>query len=161
VVIEEEANEQELKILHKTIKKAMEDIDRYSFNTSVSNFMICVNELSALDCNKKAILEPLCIIISPYAPHITEELWHLLGHKSSVTKATYPKYDEKYIQEDTFEYPVSINGKLRTKIIFNLDMPREDMEKEILASEVVQKWLQGKNPKKIIIVPRKIVNVVI
>jgi leucyl-tRNA synthetase len=157
----EKANEQELKILHKTIKKAIEDVDRYSFNTSVSNFMICVNELSSLKCNKREILEPLNIIISPYAPHITEELWSLMGHKDSIMNASYPEYNEMYIQEDSFEYPVSINGKLRTKINFNLDLPREEMERGILASEVVQKWLSGKEPKKIIIVPRKIINVVV
>jgi leucyl-tRNA synthetase len=160
-VSDDEPSEQELKILHKTIKKAEEDIDRYSFNTSVSNFMICVNELSSINCTKRKILEPLCIIISPYAPHITEELWSLLGNKESITNADYPVYEEKYVQEDTFEYPVSINGKLRTKITFNLDMPQEDMEREILASDVVQKWLQGKDPKRIIIVPKKIVNVVV
>jgi leucyl-tRNA synthetase len=160
-ISEEKASEQELKVLHKAIKKAVEDVDRYSFNTSVSNFMICVNELSSLKCNKREILEPLNIIISPYAPHITEELWSLLGHQESIMQAAYPEYNEKYIQEDSFEYPVSINGKLRTKINFNLDMPKEDMEREILASEVVQKWLSGKDPKKIIIVPKKIINVVV
>jgi leucyl-tRNA synthetase len=160
-ISEEKANEQELKILHKTIKKAIEDVDRYSFNTSVSNFMICVNELSSLKCNKREILEPLNIIISPYAPHITEELWSLMGYKDSIMNASYPEYNEMYIQEDSFEYPVSINGKLRTKINFNLDLPKEEMERGILASEVVQKWLSGKEPKKIIIVPRKIINVVV
>ena len=160
-VLDEQASEQELKILHKTIKKAEEDIDKYSFNTSVSSFMICVNELANLNCRKREILVPLTIIISPYAPHITEELWSLLGQKGSITNATYPVYDEKYIQDDTFEYPISINGKLRTRITFNMDMPKEDMEREILASDVVQKWLQGKDPKRIIIVPRKIVNVVV
>jgi leucyl-tRNA synthetase len=160
-ISEEKASEQELKVLHKAIKKAVEDVDRYSFNTSVSNFMICVNELSSLKCNKREILEPLNIIISPYAPHITEELWSLQGHQESIMQAAYPEYNEKYIQEDSFEYPVSINGKLRTKINFNLDMPKEDMEREILASEVVQKWLSGKDPKKIIIVPKKIINVVV
>ncbi len=160
-ISEEKANEQELKILHKTIKKAIEDVDRYSFNTSVSNFMICVNELSSLKCNKREILEPLNIIICPYAPHITEELWSLMGYKDSIMNASYPEYNEMYIQEDSFEYPVSINGKLRTKINFNLDLPREEMERGILASEVVQKWLSGKEPKKIIIVPRKIINVVV
>jgi len=123
--------------------------------------MICVNELSSLECRKREILSPLTIIISPYAPHITEELWSLLGNEGSITNAAYPVYDEKYIQEDTFEYPVSINGKLRTKMTFNLDIPKEDMEREILASEVVQKWLHGKDPKRIIIVPQKIVNVVV
>jgi leucyl-tRNA synthetase len=161
IVSDEKASEQELKILHKTIKKAEEDIDKYSFNTSVSSFMICVNELANLNCRKRDILVPLTIIISPYAPHITEEIWSLLGYKGSITNATYPDYNEKYIQDDTFEYPISINGKLRTRITFNLDMPEEDMEREILASDVVQKWLQGKVPKRIIIVPRKIVNVVV
>jgi len=160
-ISEEKATEQELKILHKTIKKAEDDVDRYSFNTSVSNFMICVNELSTLKCSKREILEPLSIVISPYAPHITEELWSLLGHCDSITLSNYPVYDEKLIQEDTFEYPVSINGKLRTKITFNLDMPKEEMEREILTSDIVQKWLQGKDPKRIIIVPMKIVNVVV
>jgi leucyl-tRNA synthetase len=160
-VSDNKATEEELKILHKTIKKAEDDIDRYSFNTSVSNFMICVNELSGLNCNKREILEPLSIIISPYAPHITEELWSLLGHGESITSAEYPVYEEKYIKEDSFEYPVSINGKLRTKITFNVDTPQKDMESEILASETVQKWLLGKAPKRIIIVPRKIVNVVV
>lgn len=160
-ISEEKANEQELKILHKAIKKAIEDVDRYSFNTSVSNFMICVNELSSLKCNKREILEPLTIIISPYAPHITEELWSLMGHQDSIMNASYPEYNEMYIQEDSFEYPVSINGKLRTRINFNLDLPREEMERGILASEVVQKWLSGKEPRKIIIVPKKIINVVV
>lgn len=155
------ADEYELKILHKTIKKAEEDIDRYSFNTSVSNFMICVNELAALGCNKREILEPLTIIISPYAPHITEEIWSALGHKESIVYAAYPEYIEDYIKEDTFEYPISVNGKLRTKINFSLDMPREDMEREVLKSDVIQKWLEGKNPKKVIIVPKKIINIVV
>ncbi len=160
-VSEDEPTEEELRILHKAIKKAEEDIERYSFNTSISNFMICVNELSAIDCNKRAILEPLTLIISPYAPHITEELWSLLGHKDSIVHAAYPEYKEGYIQEETFEYPVSINGKLRTKINFGVDTPKEDMEREVLKSDVVQKWLDGKDPKKIIIVPRKIINVVV
>jgi len=152
---------EELKILHKTIKKAEEDIDRLSFNTSVSHFMICVNELSALDCNKRDILEPLTLIISPYAPHICEELWFRLGHKSGITRAQYPSWREEYIKEESFEYPVSVNGKLRAKINFNLDTPREDIEKKVLASETIQKWLAGKEPKKIIIVPQKIINVVV
>jgi leucyl-tRNA synthetase len=160
-ISEEKATEEELKILHKAIKKAEEDIDRFSFNTSVSNFMICVNELSNLKCKKREILEPLTIIISPYAPHIAEELWSLLGHNKSITQVNYPHFDEKFIIENVFEYPISINGKLRTKIKFNLDMPNEEMEREILSSEIVQKWLEGKDPKRVIIVPKKIVNVVV
>lgn len=161
IISEGKATEEELKILHKAIKKAEEDIDRFSFNTSVSNFMICVNELSNLKCNKREILEPLTIIISPYAPHIAEELWSLLGHNESITQVNYPHFDEKFIIENIFEYPISINGKLRTKIKFNLDMPKEEMEREILSSEIVQKWLEGKDPKRVIIVPKKIVNVVV
>jgi leucyl-tRNA synthetase len=160
-VSEMEATVEERKILHKTIKKAEEDIERLSFNTSVSHFMICVNELSSLNCNKREILEPLTIIISPYAPHICEELWLKLGHADSITRSRYPSYLEEYIKEESFEYPVSVNGKLRTKINFNLDIPKEDMEKQVLASETIQKWLGGKEPKKIIIVPQKIINVVV
>ncbi len=154
-------NADELKILHRTIKKAEEDIDRYSFNTSVSEFMICVNDLSALNCNKREILEKLVIIVSPYAPHITEELWHLLGNETTVNDATYPEFDEKYLKESEYEYPVSVNGKMRVKLKFPLDMPREEIEKQVLADEVIQKWLDGKSPKKVIVVPKKIVNVVV
>ncbi|MBS0000559.1 MAG: leucine--tRNA ligase [Cyclobacteriaceae bacterium] len=161
MVSEDDPSMDELKILHKTIKKAEEDIDRLSFNTSVSQFMICTNELYSFNTHKRKILEPLTVIISPYAPHICEELWSLLGHNESITRAMYPKYREEYIREETFEYPVSVNGKLRTKINFNLDTPREDMEKQVLASEIIQKWLGGKDPKKVIIVPQKIINVVI
>ena len=160
-VTEEAPNTKELKILHKTIKKAEEDIERLSFNTSVSLFMICINELSALNCSKRKILEPLTIIISPYAPHICEELWSLMRHKQSITKTRYPVYEQEYIKEDTFEYPVSVNGKLRTKIIFTIDAPQEEMEKVVLDSEIIQKWLGDNKPKKIIIVPQKIINVVI
>ena len=154
-------NEEELKVLHATIKKAKEDIERYSFNTSVSSFMICVNELSALKCNKREVLEKLVVIISPYAPHITEELWHLLGQKESITKATFPEYNEDYLKTSSHEYPVSINGKMRHKMTFALDKPKEEMEKEVLAEEQVQKWTEGKTPKKIIIVPGKIINIVV
>lgn len=152
---------EELKSLHKTIKKVQEDIDRFSFNTSVSTFMICVNELTALKCNKKAVLSDLLIIVSPYAPHIAEELWQLVGHTDSIAKVAYPAFNEAYLAEDVFEYPISINGKLRTKMTFSLDTTAADIEKSVLASELVQKWLEGKAPKKIIIVPKKIVNVVI
>lgn len=161
IVTDEKPAIEEFKILHKTIKKAEEDIERLSFNTSVSQFMICVNELSTMNCSKRAILEPLTIIISPYAPHICEELWSRLGHSESIINTQYPAYQQEYIKEETFEYPVSVNGKLRTKINFNLDAPREDMEKQVLASETIRKWLEGKQPKKIIIVPQKIINVVV
>lgn len=151
----------ELKVLHKTIKKVKDDIDHYSFNTTVSEFMICTNELTALKCRKKAILEPLVIVLSPYAPHIAEELWQKLGHGKSITEATFPKYDEKYLTESDHEYPVSVNGKMRIKMRFPLSMPKETIEEKVLASEAIQKWLGGKSPKKVIVVPKKIVNVVL
>jgi len=151
----------ELKTLHKTIKKVEEDLDRLSFNTSVSTFMIAVNELTTLKSNKWAILEPLTIILAPYAPHITEELWQLLGHTESISYAAFPAWKEEYLTENTFEYPVSINGKMRGKITFPTDKPKEEIEKEVLSSGVIDKYLEGKAPKKIIVVPNKIVNVVV
>ena len=119
------------------------------------------NELTSLKCNKRQVLEPLVIALAPYAPHIAEELWNKLGHEESITKATFPEYDEKYLVESEHEYPVSINGKMRAKMSFPLDMPKEEIEKQVLASEIVQKWLEGKAPKKVIVVPNKIVNVVV
>jgi leucyl-tRNA synthetase len=160
-VSDAEPSKDELKVLHTAIKRVTEDIERFSFNTPVSSFMICVNELTDLKCHKKTILEPLLVLLSPYAPHITEELWALLGHTESINLASYPIFEEKYLQESTFSYPISINGKLRTNIEFALDMPKEAMEKAVLENEIVQKWLEGKPAKKIIIVPKKIVNVVI
>ncbi|HVD99011.1 MAG TPA: leucine--tRNA ligase [Cytophagaceae bacterium] len=152
---------EELKILHKTIKKVEEDIERHSFNTSVSTFMVCVNELSSLKCSSKQVLEELLIVLSPYAPHITEELYATLGHKESISTARYPQWKQEYMTESEFEYPISINGKMRAKINFPMDMPAADIEKQVLANEVVQKWLEGKAPKKIIVVPNRIVNVVL
>jgi leucyl-tRNA synthetase len=161
IVSDETPTREELKILHATIKKVEQDIENFSFNTSVSAFMICANELSSLKCNKRAILEPLVTVLSPFAPHICEELWALLGHQDSVLHSTFPKYDAQYLTESSFEYPISINGKVRAKMNFALDMPKEDIEKQVLASEAVQKWSEGKPPKKIIIVQGKIVNVVL
>ncbi|GGF18412.1 leucine--tRNA ligase [Echinicola rosea] len=152
---------EELKTLHKTIKKTEEDMSNYSFNTSVSSFMICVNELSALKCNKKEILEPLTIIVSPYAPHIAEELWSLMGNDRSVLEARFPKFNEEYLTEDAHEYPISINGKMRVKLPISLSLSKEEIEKTALADANVQKWLDGKAPKKIIVVPGKIVNIVV
>jgi len=160
-ISEEKATKAELKSIHKTIKKVQEDIERYSFNTPVSAFMICVNELSSLKCNKREVLESLTLIVSPYAPHIAEELWKLLGHDSDISSATYPAYNEAYLKEDAHEYPVSINGKMRVKIKFPFDMPKEEIEKEVLATEAVLKWTEGKTPKKVIIIPNKIVNIVV
>lgn len=156
-----EPTKAELKTLHKTIKKITEDIERFSFNTSVSNFMICVNELGDQKCNKRAILEPLLICLSPYAPHITEELWHQLGHTESITFAPFPLCNEAYLVEDSFNYPISFNGKMR----FNIELPATltvpEIEKEVMNLEEVQKHLNGASPKKIIIVPKKIVNIVV
>ncbi|MDI9356616.1 MAG: leucine--tRNA ligase [Chitinophagaceae bacterium] len=156
----EKPNPEELKILHKTIKKASEDIERLSFNTSVSAFMICLNELIALKCNKKEILEPFILLIAPYTPHIAEELWYLLGNKSSVTVAPYPLYNPEYVQEDSFEYPIAINGKTRTKILFSLDIEATAIEKQVIENESVLKWTDGKKIKKIIIMKGKIINIV-
>ncbi|MFD2244779.1 leucine--tRNA ligase [Pontibacter ruber] len=161
VVSDEEPTAAELKSLHKTIRKVEEDIERFSFNTSVSTFMICVNELTQLKTNKRAILEPLTIILAPYAPHIAEELWEKLGHSESITFASFPAWDEKYLVENTFDYPVSVNGKMRAKITFAVDTPREEMEQAVLQDEQVTKFFDGKAPKKIIIVPNKIINVVV
>jgi len=160
-VSDAEATKEELKTLHTAIKRITEDIERFSFNTPVSTFMICVNELTDLKCNKKSILEPLLVLLAPYAPHITEELWSLLGHTETINSASYPILEEKYLQEDSFSYPISINGKHRTNIEFALDTPKEEMEKAVLENEIVQKWLEGKPAKKVIVVPKKIVNVVI
>ena len=160
-VSEAEPTKDELKALHKLIKKAEADIENYSFNTSVSEFMICANELSSLKCNKRSILEPLIIVLSPYAPHIAQELWEKLGHTDYIINAKYPAYNEEYLKENAFEYPISINGKVRAKMNFALDMPKEDIEKVVLASEIVQKWSEGKPPKKVIVVQGRIVNVVL
>lgn len=160
-VSEEAPTKPELKTLHKTIKKITEDIERFSFNTSVSNFMICVNELTELKCNKRAILEPLLIILSPYAPHITEELWEKLGHKESIALAPFPMFNEAHLVESAFNYPVSFNGKTRFFQEYDLSLSKEDIEKEILAHEQTQKYLEGKTPKKVIVVHNKIVNIVV
>ncbi|MHC2993284.1 leucyl-tRNA synthetase [Pontibacter sp. HJ8] len=160
-VSDEEPTAAELKSLHKTIKKVEEDIERFSFNTSVSTFMICVNELTALKTNKRAILDPLTVVLAPYAPHIAEELWEKLGHQESVTFAPFPAWEEKYLVENTFDYPVSVNGKMRAKVTFATDTPREEMEKAVVADEQITKFFEGKAPKKIIIVPNKIINVVV
>ncbi len=156
-----EPTKTELKALHKAIKKVEYDIEHFSFNTSVSEFMICVNELLSLKCNKRAILEPLTIVLAPFAPHITEELWEKLGHNDLILNATYPVLNEAYLKENDFEYPISINGKVRAKMNFALDLPVADIEKIVLASESVMKWTEGKAPKKVIIVPGKIVNIVL
>lgn len=151
----------ELKIIHGTIKKIKDDIERFSFNTGVSNFMICVNELHELKCYKRQVLELLVRVISPYAPHIAEELWHLLGHNESIALAAFPDYNEQYLIENNFEYPVSFNGRMRFKVEFPLSMPKEEIEKTILQNEQSKKWLEGKRVQKVVVVPGKIINVVV
>ena len=157
----EPATKPELKALHKTIKKIASDIEGFSFNTSVSNFMICVNELTDLKCNKREILEPLAIIIAPYAPHIAEELWNRLGHKETITYAQFPIVNESYLVESTFNYPVSFNGKTRFFQEYDLSLTKEELEKVVLTLEQTQKYLEGKTPKKVIVVHNKIVNIVV
>ncbi|MGE0566841.1 MAG: leucine--tRNA ligase [Bacteroidia bacterium] len=156
-----EASKPELKTLHKTIKKITEDIERFSFNTSVSNFMICVNELTEQKCNKREILEPLLVIISPYAPHIAEELWSQLGHKESICFEKFPEFNESYLVEDNFNYPISFNGKTRFNLELSATLSPAEIEKTVLEFEQTQKYLEGKTPKKVIVVPKKIVNIVI
>jgi leucyl-tRNA synthetase len=158
---QEEPSKEALKALHKTIKKVAEDIENFSFNTSVSTFMICVNELSDINCLNQQILKDFLVVLSPYAPHICEELWRNLGEQESITKATFPIFEPAYLIETSFSYPISINGKHRTNIQFALDAAQADMEASVLNDEVVQKWLEGKTPKKIIIVKGKIINLVI
>ncbi|WP_418602237.1 leucine--tRNA ligase [Hwangdonia sp.] len=148
------------KTLHKTIKKVQEDIESFSFNTSVSTFMIAVNELTAQKCTSKEILEPFLILISPYAPHIAEELWHQLGHTGSISTAPFPKFEEKHLVESSKNYPISFNGKMRFTMELPLDMSKEDIEKAVLAHEKTKDQLQGREPKKVIVVPGKIVNIV-
>lgn len=158
---EDKANDAELKVLHKTIKKIEEDTERFSFNTGVSTFMICVNELSDLKCHKKEILEQLLILLTPYAPHISEELWSALGNSGSILDASFPRFEEKYIRESSKAYPVAINGKTRTELTLSLDISQQEVEAIVLKDEVVQKWLEGKQPKKIIYVKNKMINVVL
>ncbi|MGY8915189.1 MAG: leucine--tRNA ligase, partial [Flavobacteriales bacterium] len=159
-VTDDEATAENLKTLHKTIKKVEEDIENFSFNTSVSSFMICVNELSAQKCTSRTILEPLAILVSPYAPHIAEELWSKLGHKESIATVAFPKYEGKYLVESSKEYPISFNGKMRFKMELPADMSAADIESAVMAHKKTQEQLQGRTPKKVIVVPGKIVNVV-
>ncbi len=160
-VSDETPSREELKVLHKTIKKVEYDIENFSFNTSIPAFMICTNELTALKCNKRAVLEPLVIALAPFAPHMAEELWSLLGHTQSITKETFPQWEEKFLTEDTFEYPVSFNGKVRFKLSMPLTATNADIEAAVKAAPESTKWLEGKEIKKMIIVPKKIVNIVI
>ncbi|KKN26934.1 hypothetical protein LCGC14_0869790, partial [marine sediment metagenome] len=155
-----EPSNESFKILHKTIKKVEDDIQNFSFNTSVSTFMICVNELTGQNCTSREILEPLSILISPYAPHITEELWHKLGHAESISTAPFPKFKEKYVVESSKKYPISFNGKMRFTMELPLDLDKQQIEDAVMAHEKTQQQLDGRTPKKVIVVPGKIVNIV-
>jgi leucyl-tRNA synthetase len=161
LVTDEKPKAEEYKALHKTIQKVEQDIENLSFNTSVSEFMICVNTLNQLKCHKKTILQELLVVLSPFAPHICEELWQVLGNERSIIFAEYPVFNAEFIREDEFEFPIMVNGKMRTKIKFPLDKNPKEIEVEVLEHETVKKWLEGKAPKKVIVVPGKIVNVVV
>ena len=157
----EKPNSDELKILHTAIKKIENDIDRLSINTCVSQLMITVNELSRKKCHKREILEPLLIVLSSFAPHISEELWSKLGNNESISLSNYPKYNDEFLTEDIFEYPIMINGKLRTKIKFDINIEEKEIKSEVISNEIITKWTENKKIKKIIFIPKKIINVVI
>ncbi len=161
ILNDEKPDKTELKILHKTIKKVTEDIERFSFNTAVSAFMICVNELGEKKCHKQEILKELCILLAPFAPHISEEVWQQMGNSTSVHLQQFPVWNENYLVEEEFDYPVSFNGKMRFKISLPSNMPVLEIEKLIIKHELSAKWLEGKMPKKIIVVPNRIINIVV
>ncbi len=160
-ISDEAANKEELKVLHQLIKKVTDDIERFSFNTCVSAFMIAVNDLKKLKCNKKAILKDLVVVMAPFAPFVTEELWSNLGGKGSVHHAAFPIFDESHLKEDSIEYPISINGKKRATAELPADASKEDLEKAALELEAVQKWMEGKTVRKVIVVPKRMINIVV
>jgi leucyl-tRNA synthetase len=151
----------ELKSLHKLIKKVTEDIEVFSYNTSIPAFMIATNELSQLKCNKRAVLEPMVILIAPFAPHIAEELWHVLGHDTTVCDAQWPTWNEDYLKESTVKYTVLFNGKPRYNIEVAAGTAQDEVQRIALSDAGAERWLDGKQPKKVIVVPNKIVNVVV
>ena len=155
------ATKAELKVLHATLKKVTEDIEKLSFNTSVSQFMIAVNELGSLKCHKRDVLEPLTIALAPFAPHIAEELWSLLGQTDSITTAPWPQWQAEHLVEDSFSYPISFNGKTRLQLEFPMELDAKSVEAAVLANPEVQARLEGKLPKKVIVVPKRIVNIVV
>jgi leucyl-tRNA synthetase len=156
----EGASKESLKTLHKTIKKVQEDIENFSFNTSVSTFMIAVNELTTQKCNQREILKTLALLISPYAPHIAEELWSKLGHIHSISEVPFPVFDTKHLVESSKAYPISFNGKMRFTLELSLDLSKDDIESAVMSHEKTKQYLEGRTPKKVIIVPGKIVNIV-
>jgi leucyl-tRNA synthetase len=160
-VSDDSATKAELKILHATLKKVTEDIPKMSFNTCVSQFMIAVNELHALKCNKRAVLEPLTIALAPFAPHIAEELWRRMGHAESISTAPWPQWEQRFLEESSFSYPISFNGKTRLQLEFPLALDAKAVEAAVLANPEVQQRLEGKTPKKVVVVPKRIVNIVV
>jgi leucyl-tRNA synthetase len=160
-VSDDQPSAEALKTLHKTIKKVTEDLERFSFNTPVSAFMIAVNELTDMKCNNRSIIHSLMILLEPFAPHIAEQIWKELGHNESITKAEWPDFNPDFLIENTIEYPVSFNGKVRFKVNLPAQMSREDLEQEVMKHEQTLKYLEGKTPKKMIVVPGRIVNVVV
>jgi leucyl-tRNA synthetase len=160
-VSSEAPSKPELKTLHATIRKIEDDIEKLSLNTSISQFMICVNELTELKCNKRAILEPLTIVLSSFAPHIAEELWEQLGNTASISYASYPKFDASHLVEDSFSYPISFNGKTKMNLELSTSLSAAEVEAIVLANPEVIKRLEGATPKKVIVVVKRIVNVVV
>ena len=160
-VSDEKASSESMKTLHKTIKKVREDIENFSFNTSVSSFMIAVNELTTQKCDSREVLEPLAILVSPYAPHIAEELWSLLGHEESIAYADFPVFEEKYLVESSKKYPISFNGKMKFTLELPVDASKDELEKLVLENDKVKQQLEGKTIRKTIVVPGKIVNFVV
>ena len=158
---DEAPSREELKSIHKLIKKISEDIPNFSYNTAVSAFMICANELSALKCNKRAVMELFAILLAPFTPHLSEELWAALGHTTSVCDAQWPAYNEEYLKEDSIKYTISFNGKARFTMDFATEASRDEIEAAVLANEQSQKYIDGKSIKKVIVVPKKIVNIVV
>lgn len=161
LVVDEEASEAELKILHQTIKKAEEDIDKLSFNTVVPQFMIFTNEMTKLNCHKRSILKPFMQVLAPFAPHFAEEMWEKLGHSDSISKSGWPKWEEKFLQESAFEYPVQLNGKVKAKVKLSLDLSKDEIEKEVLENDDIIRLLQDKELRKVIVVPGRIINLVV
>jgi leucyl-tRNA synthetase len=161
IVTDADPSREELKILHHAIRRIEQDTERFSFNTAVSSFMIATNELTDLHCHKRSILEPLLVLLSPYAPHISQELWDLLGNRSVILDAPYPRFEEEYVRETTKAYPVAINGKTRTELTISLEAGQDEVEELVLQDGVVQRWLEGKKPRKIIYVRNKMINVVV
>jgi len=161
VVSDDSPTDQELRVLHLTINKVAEDIEKFSFNTAISAMMICVNELRKLKCNKREILDPLVRLLAPFAPFVSEELWANLGHTTSVHISDYPAFDASKVVEDSIEYPICVNGKKRALMSFGAEASKQEMEKQALVMDEIQKWIEGKQIHKVIVVPKRMINIVV